>query len=199
MFRSKDHFGFILGIGFIIFLGLCGFVVTSKMAFRPIGASPTASKRQTLRHIYTAEIGVREATGHNDGARVEEYLRYVNLSSKFSYCGAFVCWSLGKAGISNPKNGWAPALFPAKRLVWTRKAATDRATVKTGDLFGIYFSELKRIAHCGFVDEWDGTWCITVEGNTANPIRAGPSTEGVYKKKRLIRTIYQVADWITTK
>ncbi|SEN47871.1 hypothetical protein SAMN05216436_1178 [bacterium A37T11] len=55
-----------------------------------------------------------------------------------------------------------------------------------GDVFGLYYSELKRIAHCGFVDQWDGIWCITVEANTnsvgavisendiGNPIRAGP-------------------------
>ncbi|SEM77321.1 hypothetical protein SAMN05216436_107140 [bacterium A37T11] len=164
-----------------------------------MGRCPETSTRQTLRHIYTAEIGVREFTGHNDGARVQEYLQYVNLRGNFSYCGAFVCWNLGKAGINNPKNGWAPALFPANRVIWTRNTATDRGVIKIGDVFGIYFSELKRIGHCGFVDQWDGTWCITVEGNTSNPIRAGPSAQGVYKKKRLIKTIYQVADWITTK
>ncbi len=67
----------------------------------------------------------------------------------------------------------------------------------SGDVFGIYFSELKRIGHCGFIETWDGTWCTTVEANTANPIRAGPSTKGVYRKKRLVKAIYKVADWVT--
>ncbi|SEN01655.1 hypothetical protein SAMN05216436_110112 [bacterium A37T11] len=162
-------------------------------------------KRTTLKKIYTAEIGVQEATGHNDGPRVQQYLGYVNKKGNFSYCAAFVCWAMGKAGVNNPKNGWAPALFPQNRLIWKQrwgavKELTTynllRTTPIKGDVFGIYFSELKRIAHCGFVDHWDDTWCITVEANTTNPIRAGPLTEGVYRKKRPVKTIYQVANWV---
>jgi len=36
----------------------------------------------------------------------------------------------------------------------------------TGDIFGIYFPDKKRIAHVGFVDQWQEDWVITVEGNT---------------------------------
>ncbi|MGB4400129.1 MAG: hypothetical protein WBJ10_12230, partial [Daejeonella sp.] len=28
----------------------------------------------------------------------------------------------------------------------------------TGDIFGLYFPEKRRIAHVGFIDQWDGTW-----------------------------------------
>ncbi|SEN74763.1 CHAP domain-containing protein [bacterium A37T11] len=185
------------------------------------GSLQTSSQRQTLRHIYTAEIGVREATVKNDGPEVEKYLKYIGLTKGYSYCAAYVCWCLHEAGIGNPKNGWAPALFPAKRVVWEKKQQKpigamqglttynlQRTTPLAGDVFGLYFSELKRIGHCGFVDSWDGIWCITVEANTNNtgaiapaddpshPIRAGPG-EGVYRKKRLIKTIYKVADWIS--
>src|SRR5690606_33954777 len=190
----------------------------------------TGDQRARLRRIYAAEIGVREATGKNDGSRIGEYLRYVGLGEGYAYCAAFVCWSLGEAGIDNPKNGWSPALFPAGRIVWDgrnpgyqarrssvipsvvegshkqgKHANETRSTplrsaqgdVQPGDVFGIYYSNLQRIAHCGFVDHWDGTWCITVEANTgpdnavtargdpANPIRAGPS-EGVHRKRRLV-------------
>lgn len=172
-------------------------------------------KRERLRRIYTAEIGVREATGKNDGHRVGEYLRYVGLPEGYAYCAAFVCWALGEAGMENPKNGWSPALFPARRIVWSTDLVTASGNPaqrsdsgpQRGDVFGIYYSHLKRIAHCGFVDSWDGTWCITVEANTgpdnavsargdpANPIRAGPAAEGVYRKRRLVKTIYRVASW----
>ena len=187
-------------------------------ALPPIVDSPDV--RSTLRRIYTAEIGVREQTGRNDGPRIGEYLRYVGLDEGYAYCAAFTCWALGEAGAENPKNGWSPALFPAKRIVWSPKlivnsrqpgagnpGPSSSSGPQPGDVFGIYYSNLKRIAHCGFVDSWDGTWCITVEANTgsdnavttrgdpANPTRAGPA-EGVYRKKRLVKTIYRVADWV---
>ena len=163
-------------------------------------------ERERLRRVYTAEIGVREAMGKNDGPQIREYLRYVGLGEGYAWCAAFVCWSLGEAGVDNPKNGWSPALFPAKRMVWSRQSGLSTPNPQPGDVFGIYYSSLKRIAHVGFVDSWDGTWCITVEGNTgpdnaitrngdpANPIRAGPA-EGVYRKRRPVRTIHAVADW----
>ena len=52
----------------------------------------------------------------------------------------------------------------------TRQAGRQHATPETSDAFGIYFQEKKRIAHVGFIDQWDGKWLITVEGNT-KPVR----------------------------
>ncbi|SEN06995.1 hypothetical protein SAMN05216436_11153 [bacterium A37T11] len=220
MFRNKNLSIILLGLGLALCLGVLtggvtvipsegrgremwgiegsskcgGRVFNSRDSSIPLRSTQNDARRR-LQQIYTAEIGVREATGHNDGTRVQEYLQYVHLKGNFSYCAAFTCWALGKAGINNPKNGWAPAMFPEKRVVWKGGKHNDAINrVFTGDVFGIYFSNLKRIGHCGFVDSWDRTWCITVEANTTD-IRAGPG-EGVFKKKRLVKTIYKVADWV---
>ena len=64
----------------------------------------------------------------------------------------------------------------------------------TGDVFGLYFPEKKRIAHVGFIDQWDGTWMISVEGNTN--VSGSREGDGVYRKRRLVRTIYKVARYI---
>lgn len=163
-----------------------------------------------LRAIYMAEIGVREATGNNDGSRVEEYLHYCGLGKGYAWCAAFVSWCHGQAGYAEPRNAWSPALFPSGHTLWQTggrwPATGGRPIPEAGDVFGIYYTNLQRIAHVDFVDGWDGNYCITVEGNTgpsigvaiaggspANPIRAGP--EGVYRKRRPIRTIHAVARW----
>ncbi|SEN40186.1 hypothetical protein SAMN05216436_115130 [bacterium A37T11] len=138
-------------------------------------------QRPTLPQIYRAEIGVHEATSHNDGPRIAEYLRYCGLIPGSAWCAAFVSWCHGKAGYPQPRNSWAAALFPDDRIVHNPKE---------GDVFGIYFQELHRIGHCGFVESWNHTWCLTVEGNT------GPAPEGVYRKRRSIRTIKAVARWV---
>lgn len=151
--------------------------------------------------IYTAEIGVREQSGKNDGARVEAYLAYVGLKKGNPWCAAFVCWSLGQAGIRNPRSGWSPDLFPAKKICWQRSASAgmkagvgrQAAGPRKGDVFGIYFPEKKRIAHVGFVDSWDDKYVITVEGNTNEA--GSREGDGVYRKRRLIKTLYQVARW----
>ncbi len=213
MFKGKD-FGFvILGIGFSILGTICGFVVkqarsSKQEAISPnIADNPSTTSRKRLQQIYNAEIGVREATGKNDGLRIQQYLQVVGLHGDYSYCSAFISWIFSKAGMAEPRTAWSPALFPDKRVIWARIGGG--ATPQTGDVFGIYFQELRRVGHCGFVDEWKDTWCITVEANTSdagaiasangagNPIRAGPG-EGVYRKKRLIKTIFKVADWVSS-
>lgn len=135
--------------------------------------------RAVVSKIYTAELGVKEATGNNDGPRVAEYLGYTNLGPGYNWCAAFICWCLGKAGLDNPRNPWSPALFLDKRVV--------RDLPQTADVFGIYFTDLKRIAHVGFIDEWKDDYVITVEGNSDN---------AVIRKRRPQRSIYKIANWI---
>ncbi len=155
-------------------------------------------KRQRLRAVYMAEVGVHEASGRNDGARVAEYLRYCGLEEGHAWCAAFVCWAYGQAGIANPRTAWADALFPKVLVVYQRGDARLTGTPKRGDTFGIYFADLKRIAHVGFVDDWQpGAYLITVEGNTnAAGRRDG---DGVYRKRRLKSQIYKVADFVGSK
>ncbi|MGB4400606.1 MAG: hypothetical protein WBJ10_14635 [Daejeonella sp.] len=64
----------------------------------------------------------------------------------------------------------------------------------TADIFGLYFPEKKRIAHVGFIDEWDGTWMISVEGNTN--VSGSREGDGVYRKRRLVKTVYKVARYV---
>jgi len=151
-----------------------------------------------LPSVYRAEVGVREATGRNDGPRVAEYLRYCGLGEGYEWCAAFVSWCYGQAGYPEPRNAWAAALFPSGRTVWRagegwlvaggEGTAIGGQQPRSGDVFGIYGTAKKRIGHCGFVDGWDGTWCITVEGNVNN---------SVVRKRRPVRTIYAVARWVS--
>lgn len=157
-----------------------------------------APLRQQVKTVYDSQIGIREATGHNDGTQVEAYLHYTGLGKGNPWCASFVCWALGQAGVENPKTAWAASLFPKEKLIWKQgnplatrnwQLATMRACV-----FGLYFPSLKRIAHCGFIDQWGEKEVITVEGNTNDS--GSREGDGVYRKRRPIKSLYAVADWI---
>lgn len=141
--------------------------------------------RGSLLAIAEKEVGVRERSGNNDGERVELYLKYIGLQKGHAWCAAYTSWVYGQAGLSKPRTGWTPALFPENRLVKKPKPA---------DLFGIYFPSLKRIAHTGFVISIKSDWVLTIEGNTN--IEGGREGDGVYKKRRHLRTIAKFANWI---
>ena len=81
-------------------------------------------------------------------------------------------------------------IYPPSKTTGNRQQTTP----KTGDIFGLFFPEKNRIAHAGFIDYWDGTWLITVEGNTNDS--GGREGDGVYRKRRLVKSVYQVARYI---
>jgi hypothetical protein len=142
------------------------------------------TRPERLIPIALAELWVREQTNKNDGKRVEEYLSTVGLKKGEPYCAAFVSWVFKQAGYAMPRTAWSPALFPTSRLV---KAAMP------GNVFGIYFPAMKRIAHCGLVVSSRSDWITTVEGNTdASGRREGG---GVYQRLRHKKSISLFSDW----
>lgn len=152
-------------------------------------------KRIEVKKVYDSQLHVRELTGKNDGVDVEKYLRYTGLGKGYAWCAAFVCWTLGEANVSNPKNAWSPSLVPISKLVYENKSKVYNGTPQRGDVFGIYYANLKRVGHVGFIDSWsDGDYAITVEGNTNGA--GSREGDGVYKKRRLKTQIYRVANWI---
>lgn len=131
------------------------------------------------------EVGVRENSIPNTGKRVSEYLRYVGINTPDKWCAAWVSFVFGQVGYSTPKTAWSPALFPGAKLV---------KNAKPGIVLGIYYPSLKRIAHCGIVEELKNDWVLSIEGNTnVNGSREG---DGVYRRRRHVRSIHRFADWI---
>ena len=139
--------------------------------------------------IASRQVGVREATGNNDGPQVERYLGYVNCKKGAPWCAAFVSWVFKESGYPEPKSAWSPDLFPTNRRV---------KKIIPGLVFGIYFKEPGRIAHCGIVAEQvkpDGKWLLSIEGNTN--VVGSREGDGVYRKLRHLKTINRFAEWRT--
>lgn len=150
--------------------------------------------RAKVKQIYTAQIGVREKTGHNDGVLVEIFLKYCGLPKGQPWCAAFVCWTFNQAGVKNPRSGYCPDLFAAKYVIWRRTNKDPQLFPRPGDIFGIYFPEKGRIAHTGFVDRWETQYVITTEGNTNEA--GSREGDGVYRKRRSVKSIYAAANYI---
>jgi len=144
--------------------------------------------REKLVHRAEQEIGVREKTGKNDGVRVETYLRAVNLKKGAPWCAAYISWLFAQEGLNKPRTGWSPDMFPRSRLA--------RSTLP-GNLIGIYSPEQKRIVHVGLIIGRDGDYVLSIEGNTN--VTGSPEGDGVYKKRRHIKTINSIADWLTDR
>ncbi len=185
MAKNKNYVGAILGL----IICLC-FSTTRTLA----------DDIECVKRTYTGELGVVEATGHNDGPRVEEYLHSVGRYKGDAWCAAFVHWVLQKCGVSNiPYSGYSPSWFPSKYVVYKRGRANNK-TPQTADVFGLYFQNMGRVAHVGFIDSWptDSKYAITVEGNTSDANTGNATREGgkTCLKRRLKSQIYIVSRWV---
>ncbi|WP_316788779.1 peptidoglycan-binding protein [Pedobacter frigoris] len=159
---------------------------------------------ETIIGIARKEIGVVERTGRNDGERIAEYLAYCNIKSPAPYCAAWVSWVFGQAGYSLPRTAWSPALFPKGRVLVSSlaKAISPRGGERNrehryggqGLVYGIWFTKLNRIGHCGIVESLKGDWINGIEANTN--VQGSREGDGVWRRIRHRRTIHCFADWL---
>ena len=170
-------------LGIICFAAVSGYRVSHRNLL-----SADAKARAHLLNIARREIGVREKSGQNDGEQVERYLAAAGLKKGQPWCAAFISWVFKEGGYAAPRTAWSPALFNTR---------VNTKELEPCNVFGIWFPTLKRIAHVGLAEKRDGDWLISIEGNTNSAgSRAG---DGVYRKRRPVRTIYVIADWLKGK
>ncbi|ERJ58958.1 hypothetical protein M472_09255 [Sphingobacterium paucimobilis HER1398] len=154
--------------------------------------SADEDKRNLIITIASAELGVKESTGNNDGLRIEQYLAYTGLTKGYEWCAAFVSWCYGRAGLAAPRNPWSPALFPKARTYWKEGKSLKgrKGGIEAADIFGIYGTKAQRIVHVGLVKEQQRQYLISIEGNSNNRVES---------RRRHLRTVHAVSDWIDEK
>lgn len=162
-------------------------------AFRPLLKEKNLKQEQTLFRAKLCDearkhLGLREKTGKNDGQQVEQFLSIVGLKKGEPWCAAFISWLFHEMGRVKPKSGWTPDLFPNSKLT---------KSTFPGNLIGIYFPEKRRIAHVGLIEKVDGNWIVSIEGNTN--LKGSREGDGVYRKRRPMKSIHKISDWVTEK
>ncbi|GAA5036649.1 hypothetical protein GCM10011506_30010 [Marivirga lumbricoides] len=173
---------------------LCFFICRSVVGQNPVTSAEFKNQqRQCLQQVYNSQIGVREQGGANRGTQVEQYLASVGFAPGYAWCAAFISWCYQQVGIEHPKNAWVPSYALERNLIYKRGEFIKQLP-QQGDLFLIWYERLKRPAHIGFVDQWQGKWVITVEGNTNND--GSREGDGVYRKRRLQKQIWAVSNFI---
>lgn len=142
-------------------------------------------------------VGVREATGKNDGPEVARVLLTVGLGEGYSYCAAtnYACYTwAGETLPGKPSDyAWSPTWADASKVVWRPSDPSPYEAVPA-DVFTLYYPSLKRVGHTGLVLRQEGQYVITFEGNTnADGAREG---NGFWIKRRRLSEIHRITRWI---
>jgi hypothetical protein len=144
--------------------------------------------------IVKDQVGVREATGRNDGPRVEAYLRAVGLPKGNPWCMAVHVWSFAQVTDVIPiartglvRGVWNHAL--AQQPHGTRyRVAPSIAWTATGDLliWGYLTSTSGHVERQ--VSAGQAGWVVTAAGNTTSGSSGNQRDGGgMYYRRRNLR------------
>ena len=122
--------------------------------------------------IVRGQLGVREATGNNDGVPSQRYMS----GRKEPWCANFVSWAFRQAGTPLPGNQRALAgvEYMEDQMQGAGKwFARGSQTPKAGDI--IFFanrgsSDAGPGRHVGMVEKVENGRVYTIEGNTSNMV-----------------------------
>lgn len=140
-------------------------------------------------------MGTHE-TGYNSGPRVDLYLRASGNRPGEYWCSAFVTWVFLQNAVRVPRDPGAARNYfrNGPTLLYQRGALGKLEIAQPGDVVGYYYGNLGRIGHIGFIEQVKDNCLITVEGNTGED--GGRNGDGVYRKRRMKRSIYAAANHI---
>jgi len=167
------------------------YIITVCLVLLSVSAGISGSlTRNCVHEQFTQYVGIREATGRNDGTMVEYFQHMAGVRKGDAWCAAFVytCIKQCDSSFVLKAPAWSSSWFTTN-VIWKQGRGQ---TPQTADVFGIYFLSKKRIAHVGFIESWpDGKYTFTVEGNTNEA--GSREGDGVYRKRRLKAQIYTVS------
>lgn len=144
------------------------------------------------KHLDIAQhyVGVKEATGNNDGKEVEMFLHSVGRKKGDSWCAAFVSFCLTQANVKEPKirSGLARDFKREKKLIMANDVLRGIKKVEPGYIVG-WEKGNTIFGHLGFaLTNWNKAYGTTIEGNTSSGIKGSQfNGDGVYIRSRIIQ------------
>lgn len=136
------------------------------------------------------EIGVTEATGKNDGPRVEAYLKVTGLGKGFPYCAAGISWSYYQAALfyNKPKSFIPFPMTAGSQVVYDhaiKNGVKSSENVQSKDFF-IWRKKDSYQGHIGIIESVGKKgWVNTIEFNTSGDSKGDQRDGGgVWRKKR---------------
>lgn len=179
-------------------------LLASQCHAQPTRAVQAANGARTVAWSAT-QLGVREATGHNDGPEVEAYLRVSGNRRGDAWCGAYqaagqkACRLPFPAGAGGARNWTQPT---SKRTYYIRGTRGSLDSLKPGHQVTFYYANLGRVGHVGRLiaptravrKGRPARGWYTNEGNTGTG--GGREGAGVHQLFRPSTEFYAAANWL---
>lgn len=141
-------------------------------------------------------IGIREATGHNDGLYVQRFLHHCGLTGNYEWCAGYTLAGHKECKYEYPLNPCrADSWFDSMHTVYRR--GDPKSLIQQGQVAGYYVKSKGRIGHNGTIIavNLNENYALVVEGNSRDAGNILQSGDGVHLLRRSLNEIYATSDW----
>lgn len=140
--------------------------------------------------IARSYVGTIEATGNNDGQKIEYIIRRGKGTPHSPYCAYFVTLCIDSAKVKEPvvRSGLARN-FKLKTSISAKDVVIGSVKVPDGSIIVWQKGETIK-GHTGFVWKWGKESGITIEGNTSSGATGSQSDgDGIWMRQRNIEPL----------
>ena len=139
--------------------------------------------------LANSQVGIKEATGNNDGKDILKYQKAAGLKSGMAWCAAFATWCHEELNIPNPKSGRAADWFKTNLVYRKGLSRINTFEPRAGQVAAE--TNGTRISHISIIERRvDKLHYITIGGNETNSVRKAIKKE---------TDIWAVADYVGYK
>lgn len=141
-------------------------------------------------------IGIREATGHNDGLYVQRFLHHCGLTGNYEWCAAYTLAGHKECKYDYPLNPCrADSWFDIEHTVYRR--GDSKSLIKEGQVAGYYVKSKGRIGHNGTIVavNLEENYALVTEGNAKDVGNTLQPGDGVHLLRRSLNEITATSDW----
>ena len=108
--------------------------------------------RGKLVEVAKTQVGIKEATGHNDGKEILKYQQAVGLKKGDAYCVAALAWCHDQLDIPHPVSGWSPDWGKANVVYRKGEPRPEPFHSRPGQIGLIFIAAKGRIGHGVMID-----------------------------------------------
>ncbi|HNX11620.1 MAG TPA: hypothetical protein PKH68_01400 [Paludibacteraceae bacterium] len=172
-------------------------ILIASQAFAQTLEMPTSPLRDKLVAIADSYMGIREATGRNDGPKVRKILRNVGLPEGNAWCAALQAQVHDDCNLPNPHSAYCPDWFKSNVVFEKDEMSIDKFQAKRGQVFGLWIEYKHRVGHMGMITGESRFSYYTDEGNINS--KGSDEGEGSDKYIRSKRSIHVIADYAMSR
>ena len=126
-------------------------------------------KHKKVKKWFYSQIGVKENGGNNRGKEIAYYLkRSSGLEEGHAWCAAFAVTGLLDNGVKVKKTALAASVSTQKLVYKKNKNEFPFPDDSSSLIHGLYYKNLGRIGHTGYMAEVRNGATVCIEGNTSD-------------------------------